>query len=133
MHLIVIDANVWIKFARSKDIAPVAIRLFEYNFVPVVNQYLFTEIFEAITENKWMTDKQAENLLLLLRQVCYFTTETSVYRLSPDPKDNYLFDLAIQTKSEVIVSDEKKLLGFKESPVLIKSLGWFKETFPVAL
>lgn len=131
MHLIVIDANVWIKFARSKDIAPVAIRLFEYSFVPVVNQYLFTEIFEAITENKWMTDKQAENLLLLLRQVCYFTTETSVYRLSPDPKDNYLFDLAIQNNCPFIISDDSKLLEFRFQSIKVKSSNWFFKNFPI--
>lgn len=56
-----------------------------------------------------------------------------VFKNSPDPKDNFLFDLALQTGSEVIVSQEKALLTFAESPVAIHDLKWFKETYPVAL
>ncbi len=52
---------------------------------------------------------------------------------SPDPKDNFLFDLALLTGSEVIVSQEKALLTFAESPVAILDLKWFKETYPVSL
>ncbi len=60
MNLIVIDANVWIKYARNKRIAPIAMRLFKYKFVPVSNNYLFSEIYDAVTENKWMSEKHAE-------------------------------------------------------------------------
>ena len=52
---------------------------------------------------------------------------------NPDPKDNFLFDLAIQTGSEVIVTQEKALLGFKDSPVPIHNLKWVKENYPVPL
>ncbi len=52
---------------------------------------------------------------------------------SPDPKDNFLFDLAIQTNSDVIVTKEKALLSFGNSPVAIHDIKWFKETFPVPL
>ena len=86
MNLIVIDANVWIKFARSKNVSPIALRLFKYKFVPVVNQYLFSEIFDVLTDNKWMTEKHARQLLLLLSQICYQSTEKAIYRLSPDRK-----------------------------------------------
>ena len=60
-------------------------------------------------------------------------TRKELYDKSPDPKDNFLFDLAIHSGSEVIVSDEKKILAFPESPVPVRSLGWFKETFPIEL
>ena len=38
-------------------------------------------------------------------------TRKKLYDKSPDPKDNFLFDLAIQSGSEVIVSDEKKIIS----------------------
>jgi uncharacterized protein len=60
----------------------------------------------------------------------YFKT-SDIFNKSPDPKDNFLFDLAIQTESEVIVSDERILSGFEETPVPVRSLGWFKDTFPI--
>jgi len=131
MNLIIIDANVWIQFARSKDIAPIASRLYKYKFVPVINQYLLSEIFDAVLNNKWMTEKQALQLLFLLRQICYMATENVVYRLSPDPKDNYLFDLAIQNNCPFIISDDNKLLSFRLQPVKVKSTNWFLKNFPL--
>ena len=48
MYKIVIDANVWIRFARAKNITPLLNRFILYNFIPVVNNYLLSEIFDAI-------------------------------------------------------------------------------------
>jgi predicted nucleic acid-binding protein len=58
-------------------------------------------------------------------------TERSVYRLSPDPKDNYLFDLAIQNNCVFIISDDSKLLRFKLKPLPVHSTAWFIKKFPV--
>ena len=52
---------------------------------------------------------------------------------SPDIKDNFLFNLVIQTKIEMIVTKEKELLDFVESPVPLHDIKWFKETYPVDL
>lgn len=52
MYKIIIDASVWIKYARSKDIAPLLNQIIAYNFLPVVNHYLLSEIFNALPENK---------------------------------------------------------------------------------
>ncbi len=41
MFKIIIDANVWIKYARVKEIAPLLNRLTAYNLLPVTNNYLF--------------------------------------------------------------------------------------------
>ena len=131
MNLIIIDANVWIRFARNKDIAPIALRLFKYKFVPVANQYLFSEIFNALITNKWMKEKQAAELIKLLQQICYQVAENAVYRISPDPNDNYLFDLAIQNNCAFIISDDRKLLTFRIQPVKVKSTNWFLKNFPL--
>jgi len=58
MYLIIIDANVWIKFARTKNIAPLLDRLVSYQLLPVVNNYLLSEIFDALVGNKWMSKTQ---------------------------------------------------------------------------
>jgi len=59
MYKIIIDANVWIKYARAKNIAPLLHRLNACNLVPIVNNYLLAEVFNALIENKWMNEKQA--------------------------------------------------------------------------
>jgi putative PIN family toxin of toxin-antitoxin system len=129
MHRIVLDANVWIKYARSRDIAPLLDRFVTYNFLPVVNNYLLSEIFDAVVENRWMSRKSAEKLIGFIRKVAWLTAENAVYRLSPDPKDNYLFDLAVQNNCVFLITDDTELLGFRLPPLPVHSSGWFLKTF----
>ena len=63
MYSLLIDANVWIKYARAKNISPLLDRFVAYRFLPVTNNYLLAEIFDALLRNKWMDEKQAGNLI----------------------------------------------------------------------
>ena len=132
MHRVVIDANVWIRFARSKDIAPLLDRFITYRLLPVVNNYLLAEIFTAVVENNWMSERAAAKLIDLIRRIAFMTAENPVYRLSPDPKDNYLFDLAIQNNCVFIITDDHLLLGLQLKPLPVHSFKWFSNTFPVS-
>ena len=91
-------------------ISPLLDRFVAYNLVPVVNNYLLSEIFHAIVENRWINERQAGSLIQYIARISITTSETAVYRLSRDPKDNYLFDLAIQNNAAFILSDDSKLL-----------------------
>src|SRR3982750_2474103 len=121
MYKIVIDANVWIKYARAKDIAPLLNRLLTYHLVPIVNSYLLSEVFDAIVENKWMHERGANMVIDFIMKIAITDIETSIYAISPDPKDNYLFDLAIQNNCAFIISDDNLLLNFALSPVPVHS------------
>ncbi len=129
MYRIVIDANVWVKYARSKDIAPLLDRLIAYRFLPVANNYLLTEVFRAVVENGWMKEKAATQLVEFIRKIVLMTAETAVFRLSPDPKDNYLFDLAVQNNCLFIITDDTELLQFRLQPVPVHTSGWFLKMF----
>lgn len=131
MYPVVIDATVWIKYARSKNIAPILDRMVVYQFLPVVNNYLLSEIFDALIDNKWMNKQQAMLIIEFIKKISLTITERAIYRLSPDPKDNYLFDLAIQNNCVFIVSDDGKLLQLKLKPVPVHSSNWFLKKFPV--
>ena len=131
MYLVIIDANVWIRFTRSKNILPLLDRFDAYNLVPVVNNYLLSEIFDALIDNKWMTESRATSTVDYIRRISSVRVERAVYRLSPDPKDNYLFDLAIQNNAAFIITDDTKLLSLSLKPRPIKSSSWFLRNFPV--
>ncbi len=72
-------------------------------------------------------------LLKAVKEATIFSITQPAFTKSPDPKYNFLFDLALQTNSEVIVTQEKALLSFENSPVPIRNLKWFKETYPIPL
>ena len=131
MYKIVIDAKVWIRFARAKDISPLLKRMLLYNFVPIVNNYLLAETFDEIVKYKWMNEKQALMLVNLITSVGIVKAGKAVYALSPDYKDNYLFDLAVQNNCVFIISDDLKLLSFKMKPLPVQSCNWFLKQFPL--
>lgn len=132
MYRIVVDANVWIKYARVSSIAPLLKRFTAYRLAPIVNNYLLSEVFTAVVKNGWMTEKSAHRVVQFVQNVSVVHTERAVYRLSPDPKDNYLFDLAIQNNCAFIVSDDTLLLRFKMKPIAVQSSSWFMKMFPIA-
>jgi putative PIN family toxin of toxin-antitoxin system len=129
--LIVLDANTWIRFARNKGIVPLFARIEAYDLMPVVNSYMLTEIFKVLVRNEWMTEIQSLKVIDFIKSIVVIKTEQAVYRISPDPKDNYLFDLAIQTNAAYIISDDSALLNFKMQPVKVFSSNWFLKHFPV--
>jgi putative PIN family toxin of toxin-antitoxin system len=131
MYKLIIDADVWIKYARAKDIAPLLSRFKLCKLVPVVNNYLLSEVFNALIENKWMNKRQANSVINFIRNISIEHVETVVYRLSPDPKDNYLFDLAIQNNCIFIITNDTALLDFKMQTVPVHSSKWFLKKFPV--
>ena len=47
----------------------------------------------------------------------------------PDPMDNYLFDLALSTHAKLLVTGDKALLNWLDSPVETVSLPAFKKIF----
>ncbi len=130
MYKIIIDANVW-KYARIKDIAPLLNRFVVYNFLPLVNNYLLSEVFTALLENDWMKERAASNIIEFIRKISVSVRQKAVYGIRPDPKDNYLFDLAIQNGCVFIITDDSQLLQFALKPIAVHSSVWFLKNFPI--
>ena len=129
----VIDTSVLITYASYGKLYRLANMIGTYNMKVFVNAHLLNEFGKNLQKvlNKRNIDIEEE-----IRSVLDFATlvETiPIFSISPDPKDNFLFDLALQTDSEVIVTKEKLLLNFVESPIPIHDIKWFKEMFLVGL
>lgn len=129
----VLDTSVILKYASYYKLYRLLNIVIKYKIVIFVNDTLIAELEKNLPKVLKYPTLPYERIL---NEILFLTTPVKtveLYNMCPDPKDNFLFDLAIQTGSEVIVSDEKILLGFTESPVPVKSLAWFKETFPIEL
>ena len=125
MPKIIDDANVWIKYARSKDIAPLINRMLEYNFLPIINNYLLSEVFNALIETKWMNEKKAHAVIEFIGKILLSVAEKAVFGISPDPEDNYLFDMAIQNNCLFLITDDSALLQFNLNPIAVHTSAWF--------
>jgi len=129
----VLDTSVYLSYASHNKIYRLLDVVRRYDIVIYVNKELLAEIARNAARIIKVKSLSVEELLEAVRDLAELADTIPDFNRSPDPKDNFLFDLAIQTGSEVIVTKETVLLEFKESPVAIHDIKWFKETFPVPL
>jgi putative PIN family toxin of toxin-antitoxin system len=109
----VFDVNIWISYfitGKAEEI----IDMVENNDVLFYRSaQLMSELREVINRPKFAkyfpngTAKYVSFVELLAE---HFSTR-AVFNQCPDPKDNYLFDLAYQSHSEYLVSGDKKVLA----------------------
>jgi hypothetical protein len=119
------------KVCTLKNIHPLTERFKAYQIIPYANNYLLSEVFDALVKNDWADTKEALRMIDFMKKICGMHVESAIYSLSLDEKDNYLFDLAIQNNSAFIVSNDLDLLSFTLKPVPVRSSNWFLEHFPI--
>jgi len=105
----------------------------DYGLQVFINDILLGELKKNLPKMLSHLEVDAQAAFDEILEFTTFVETVPVFQNSPDPKDNFLFDLALQTNSEVIVTKEKALLSFSESPITIHDIKWFKEKFPVDL
>ena len=130
---LVIDTSVYLSYARYKKLYRLSYCVEEYELNLFVNHILLEELVRNLPRILLLNGHDPQEALNEILEFTTLVQTIPIFSKSPDPKDNFLFDLAIQTQSDVIVTKEKILLDFKESPVLIHDIKWFKETYPVNL
>ena len=130
---LVIDTSVFISYSIYKKMYRIFDAIKTYHLMVYVNEELINEYFDNLRYINKYTPYELEDLMTAFTDLSIFVKVEKQFNQSPDPKDNFLFDIAIQTNSEVIVSQEKALLQFANTPVPVHDIKWFKETFPVPM
>ena len=128
-----IDTSVLITYTSYGKLYRLSNMVMSYNMKVFVNVHLLNEFGK---NPKKVSNKRNIDVNEEIKSLLDFATLVEIIPLfsnSPDPKDNFLFDLALQTNSEVIITKETALLNFIESPIAIHDIKWFKEKFPVEL
>jgi len=130
---IVIDTCVYLSYARVNKLYRISYCIADYGLDVFIDSNLFDELKKNLPKVMLLHGYDVQAALDEIVEFTIWTETIPIYTSSPDIKDNFLFDLAIQTQSEVIVTKETVLLTFKESPVPIHDIKWFKETYSVDL
>lgn len=130
---LVIDTSVFINYTRHQKLYRLIDAIFTYDLIVYISPELIEELEKNIPETSAVDLPQFvyDGYLDTIKSACIIFEPVPQYNDSPDPKDNFLWDIALQTNSEIIVTKEKALLGFKNSPIPVHDLKWFKEMYPV--
>lgn len=129
---LVIDANVYIQYSINGQLRRLVSSIIIHNLEVFINGTLLAEIFNALHNKKLLKTKKytAYDAIDIIRMVTTDIPVISRFLLSPDLKDNYLFDIALQNSCTILITEETRLLNFNQSPVEIHNIKWFKENFP---
>ena len=129
---VVLDTNIWVSYFLKGRSAELVRLVLDHNFLIFSSPILVAELTDVLNRAKivkYLT-LPIEDYLNMHLDLVHLIHTTPLYSEGPDPKDNFLFDLAIQTDSTLIVSGDKKLLEFTDlSPVRIVALSEFKAIF----
>ena len=116
----VVDTNIWVSHViggKFYDLAKIAL---DYHVVYLYSLPLITEIKEVLSREKFAKyDIDIEEFMNLFLSISTFSHTEPVFKDCSDPKDNFLFDLAIQGRANYLVSGDKKVL---ETPIDNKTI-----------
>ena len=98
---IVIDTNVWLSYFLSKRFDLLAQLILDSEYEIVTSEALITEIKEVITRPKFKKQitLPIETYITFHEQLTICKYIEKKFTGSPDPKDDFLFDLALQTNA----------------------------------
>ena len=115
-HKVIIDVNIWIIYFINSKTTELFNLITDNNLVVYSDNYLRDELLNVINRKKftkYFNDKSIEFNIGVFDGIVRINPTLKQFSGSPDKKDDYLFDLALQTKSKILVTGDKKLLDFK--------------------
>ena len=126
---IILDTNIWISIFLRKNNLQFLEFVIDHEFILIADDNLRNELLNVISRKKFSSFFSVQDMIDAMEffdSLSTFVNTQKEFFGSPDIKDDFLFDLAVQSKTEIIVSGDKKLLDFKNEKVTVIS---FKEFF----
>jgi putative PIN family toxin of toxin-antitoxin system len=125
----VFDVNIWLSYFITGKTEKIIEMIKNNNVFFYRSEELMSELKSVINRPKFIKyfpNGTQEYILFVERFSELFLTK-NIFDLCPDPKDNYLFDLAYQSNSDFLVSGDKTVLVVPvEQTLKLLSLSAFK-------
>jgi len=126
----VVDTNIWVSHVIGGKFYEIADIALNYDVVFLCSLPLITEIKEVLSRKKFAKyNIDLNEFIDLFLDISEFCKTESIFKDCLDPKDNFLFDLAIQGKAKYLVSGDKKVLEtpLESKTIKVTTLTAFKE------
>ncbi len=110
---IVFDTNIWIRYILKAQLEKLTLLILENDLTVYSSERLIAELETVLNY-----PEIANRLTLPLSEYVDFHRKLAIvspvmyaFRGSPDPKDDFLFDLAISAEANYLVTEDKPLLA----------------------
>jgi putative PIN family toxin of toxin-antitoxin system len=122
-----IDSCVWVKYAGHYKTSTLLRYITENNLLVYADNYLLAEIHEALAEAFNFTISEADKIIQLISPFMIIEAPHTIFRLSKDAKDNYLYDLCIQNNCRYLITIDKEILSDTQAPFIRKTDAWLRK------
>ncbi len=113
---VILDTNLWVSFLISKDYCFLDNYVLKGRVKLVFSEELFSE-FISIAErpkfNKYFSNSDINQLIQMIDKYGILIKVTSEIKQCRDCKDNFLLNLAVDSKADFLVTGDKDLLEIK--------------------
>jgi uncharacterized protein len=113
---VILDTNLWISFLITKDFSFIDKFVENRKITLVFSDELIQEFLTVATRPKfqrYFTDQDIQKLLLLFDNFATMIEIKSNLKVCRDFKDNFLLNLAIDSKADFLVTGDNDLLELK--------------------
>ena len=125
----IFDTNIWISYFLGDRFYELVKLRRENNVLFLRSLPSMAELERVVSRKKFQKNNfNVERLMRFYVGISNFCITTPQFKDCPDPKDNFLFDLAIQGKADFLVSGDKKVLEtpLQSESIKVRSLTAFK-------
>ena len=126
----VFDTNIWISYFLKGKFQELIDFVFENDVEFCRSKELTAELKEVLGRKKFQKylELPVEKYISFYEKLSVLVAVKKQFSGCRDPKDNYLFDLAIQSVADYLVSGDKDVRETKiETPLQVVTLTKFKE------
>jgi putative PIN family toxin of toxin-antitoxin system len=127
----VVDVNSFISIFINKEQQWLLNYVAQNSIEIFIDNYLLEELSRVLDYEKIKKLLPFDKLfyLNLVQTLGIPVKAQPFYIQSPDPEDNYLYDIALTVNAKLLVTGEKALIYWKDTPVETISLSTFKQLF----
>lgn len=125
---IILDTNIWVSYFIKAQLPKLVDIIIDNNLIVYSSNELIAELTEVMSRKK-ISKYLSLPVTEYIDFHCDLVTVISVplqFKGCPDPKDDYLFDLATKTDALIVTGDKKLLAVSPLSGVNLMSLAAFK-------
>ena len=129
---IILDVNIWISIFLKKKMNYFLDIVVHQNLEFISDENLRNELIDVISRKKFSSTFSVEDIVDAIDffdAISTFVPTEKKFSGSPDIKHDYLFDLANQSETKIIVTGDKKLLDFKTENISLITFSEFLQEF----
>ncbi len=113
---VIFDTNIWISYLFNSNFHWLDEEIASGNIKLIFSDELFNEFIEVVNRpkiEKFIIPENFIKLITILDEVATFIKVTSRESICRDAKDNFLLDLARDSKADFLISGDTDLLELK--------------------